>query len=240
MGLRGIFSERLLGVTAAGWPLFALSWLSLRRATPAQRPFLAVLLLAAIVLTAAATLFALPAGNHVNFFHAALVLLAACASGWLVDPNGHLDRLRTGMLVAAFSPVLVLIVVAYTQRPPIPLAFEDRQLHRSDVTHASRLYRWIRTETPTDAVFVIDPGPPIRAMAGNTAELPALTERTLFTARSDHYIVTGHPQAAQRSAVARQMLAARSPQTTLRSSPASSAPSISSSMAGPGLPSPPR
>ena len=141
-----------------------------------------------------------------NFFHAALVLLAVCASGWLVTPDGLVRRARTAWLVAAFTPVLALIVASYTMRPPVPLTFEGQQLSRDDATHLSRLYRWIRSETPGDAVFVIDPGPPIRAMAGNTAELPALTERTLFTARSDHYLVTGHADAARRSAIARRLL----------------------------------
>jgi len=202
-----IVFERILGMLAAGWPLIALAVLAARSADGALRHFLCALLLASLALAGATALLELPAGNYVNFFHAALVLLAVCATGALRGPLGRPSPRRIAGVVAAFTPVLALIVLSYTQRPPIPLGFEARHLVRTDATHLARLYRWIRSATPPDAVFVVDPGPPIRAMAGNTSELPALTQRTLFTGRSDHYIVSGHPTSARRGAIARKLLA---------------------------------
>ena len=56
-----------------------------------------------------------------------------------------------------------------------------------------------------DAVVVIDPGPPTRASQGNTAELPALTGRTLYTERVTHYIVSPYSEAPQRVVIAQAL-----------------------------------
>lgn len=204
----GVATTRLLGMLACGWPLLALCVVAISNADDQRRHFLSVLVLTSIALTGGAALLELPAGNHVNLFHAALVMLAVGASGAMLDARNRPSAVRIAWTIALFLPVLALIVMSYTSRPPVPLAFDGRQLRRVDDTHVARLYGWIRAETPSDAVLVIDPDPPIRAMSGNTAELPALTERTLFTARSDHYIVTSHAEAGQRAAIARRLLTA--------------------------------
>lgn len=198
---------RALGMVACAWPLMLGTTLSLAKSTDATRLERSALALAAAALCAGTALFELPAGNHVNLFHAALVLLAATATGALVDHRGTPSPKRIAWAVAACLPVLALVVAAYTGRPEMPIAFEGTKLRRSDETHAARLYEWIRATTAPDTVLVIDPGRPIRAMGGNTAELPVLTERTLFTARDDHYLVVPHPAAATRAAIARALLA---------------------------------
>ncbi len=203
----GVFAERALGMLACGWPLVALCVPAIFNASDDRRHFLSILLLTAIALAGGAAVFELPAGNHVNLFHSALVMLAVCASGAMLDRCDRPSARRIAWTMVVFLPVLALVVMSYTSRPPVPLAFEGRQLRRIDGTHVARLYAWIRAETPPDAVLVIDPGPPIRAMGGNTAELPALTERTLFTARSEHYLVASHAEAVGRASLARRLLA---------------------------------
>ena len=204
----GVIAQRALGMLACSWPLVGLCALAISNAGDRRRHFLSALLLGSIALAGGAALFELPAGNHVNLFHAALVMLAVGACGAMLDRRDRPSAMRIAWTIALFLPVLALIAISYTNRPPVPLAFDGRQLTRVDDTHVARLYAWIRAETPPDAVLAIDPDPPTRAMGGNTAELPALTERTLFTARSNHYIVASHAAAAQRAAIARQLLTA--------------------------------
>jgi hypothetical protein len=48
-------------------------------------------------------------------------------------------------------------------------------------------YDWIKRETDPRAVFIIDPRDPF-TICGNTAELPAMTKRAIFTEQRKHYI----------------------------------------------------
>ena len=46
-------------------------------------------------------------------------------------------------------------------------------------------------------------------MSGNTAELPALTGRSLLTLRASHYMASDHADVERRVAIARALVAAR-------------------------------
>jgi hypothetical protein len=100
----------------------------------------------------------------------------------------------------------VLIVLAYTNRPPVPIAFEEGRLVRTPADGPEALlYDWIRASTPRDAVFVQDPGREGRRCTGNASELPAFTGRSLFTDYLEHYLVAPHPDARRRVELARSL-----------------------------------
>jgi hypothetical protein len=113
----------------------------------------------------------------------------------------------------AFVPSLFLVTLAYTSRPPIPVAFEGGVLRRTPAAgREARLYGWIRAHTPLDAVIVQDPGPEGRQCTGNTSELPAFTGRALFTdyfhpapGEPRHYLVAPYRDASLRVDLARRL-----------------------------------
>ncbi|HVP31938.1 MAG TPA: hypothetical protein VMW35_22550 [Myxococcota bacterium] len=204
-GLGGM-AGRVVTLAASAWLLAALAGWQTVAARGEARTFFQVLLAAAAILAVAALVASLPQGNEDNLFHAALVLLAAPAAACVLDPRQtppRVGRGRAAALFAVFAPVLALVLACYLGRPAVPLAFDGRELVRLPAhSDLSRLYAWIRAETPHDAVLVIDPGPPVRAFAGNTAELPAFTRRVLYTERERHYLVEPYADAAQRYRVA--------------------------------------
>jgi hypothetical protein len=202
---------RLRTMIASAWLPIGLALWGVTRVGGNPRFFLATIVLATAGLITTTALVSLPVGNQDNFFHAGLVMLAIPASAGLLGPRGRVARLRALALVAVFLPTLLLVIFAYTNRPPVPISFQGVDLARSpaDSDHA-RLYQWIQTSTAEDAVFVIDPGPPTRAMSGNTAELPALTRRMIFTEHVNHYIVSSHPDAGRRAAIVRSLLTGES------------------------------
>jgi hypothetical protein len=174
----------------------------------AQRSFVAVLVVGAAVLSAATILVSLPVGNQDSFFHGTLVLLAVPAAGAVLGRDGALRPAACVALVCAFTGTALLIAVAYTGRPAIGIASRGDALQRLPVeSDAARLYAWIRGATARDAVFVVDPSPLRVPEVGNTPELPALTERSLFTVRPNHYVVSGYPDLPRRVALAERMLA---------------------------------
>ena len=189
---------------ASGWALAALACLGILRAPLERRLPLLVCGVAALPLLVATATVILPAGNFVNFFHAALVLLAVPAAGAARGSDGEPSRGRALAIVALFLPSLLLVLWTYTGRPPTEVVIQDGQLAQRSGPRAT-IYRWLRVSSPLDAVVVIDPGPPTRASQGNTAELPALTGRTLFTERAHHYIVSPYPRAGQRVAIAQAL-----------------------------------
>lgn len=173
-----------------------------------RRDFLTVLVAATLVYMAGSTVVSIPMGSQNNFFHAALVPLGMAASGALVDERGRVIARRAAIAVLLCAPTALLITAAYVGRPPVPLGSEHGELRRLPPgAPIPRLHDWIRANTPRDAVVVVDPTPPIRAMSGNTNELPALTGRSLFTLRRTHYIVWDHADVDRRIAIARALVA---------------------------------
>lgn len=204
----GAAFHQMRGIVAAAWLLLCLAILALARMRGLTRFLGFALILSALLQMAAAALVRLPAGNQDNLYHAALVMLAVPAAAIVLRRDGHVHRTRAVALFVVFLPVTLLVVWAYTGRPPVDIGFAESRLVRSPAdSDSGRLYRWITASTPGDAVMIIDPGPPTRAVAGNTAELPALTGRVLFTERTSHYIVSAHADAEQRERMSRQIVA---------------------------------
>lgn len=200
----------LLGIAAAAWLPLLLALFALARLRGLPLQFGIVLTLAALMQMAAAALIRLPAGNQDNFQHAALVMLAVPAAAFILRPDGRVDRRRAIVLYALFLPTVLLVTWAYTGRPPVAIGFANGRIVRTPATSdAARLYSWIAASTPADAAIIIDPGPPTRAVAGNTAELPALAGRVLFTERASHYLVAPYDDATRRELIARQLISGR-------------------------------
>jgi hypothetical protein len=201
-------ATRLLTMASSAWLLVVLAVVGCRRAPAAERGFLAALSIAAAALFGLTALVSLPVGNQDNLFHAGLVLLAVPAAGAVLAPQragapARVARARAAVVIAAFLPGLALLALAYTRRPPVPIGFAGREIVRvPDASPSAQLYAWIRRTTDPRAVFVIDPRPPIRASAGNTAELPAMTRRAILTERRSHYLVKPYDDAAQRERTA--------------------------------------
>ncbi|MBW2393727.1 MAG: hypothetical protein JRG95_05610 [Deltaproteobacteria bacterium] len=207
-GLQAVL-EQGWGALASGWALAGLAVLGWWRAPEPRRAELAVFLVAAAPLLLATAVFVLPAGNFDNFHHAALVLLALPAAGAIRASDGSVSRpLLCGVLLL-FLPTLLLVLWTYTGRPSTEVGSRAGHLVQIGGSRAV-LYDWLRENSPADAVVVIDPGPPTRASQGNTAELPALTGRTLWTERAHHYIVSPYPEATARVEIAKQLSAGRS------------------------------
>lgn len=184
----------------SGWLIAVLAVLGLRATSGESKPFLLACACAALALVAGCAVLALPVGNEDNLFHGALVLLAVPAAGWMRTPA------RAAFAVAVFLPTLCVQVGASFGRRPVDLAFEDGRIVRANAAGAqARLESWIRESTDARAVFVIDPRPPTQAAAGNSAELPAVTGRTLFTERAGHYLVAPNRDGARRAKIATQL-----------------------------------
>lgn len=198
--------EHGFGALASGWALAGLAVLGWWRAPEGRRAELAVYLVAAAPLLLATAGVVLPVGNFTNFFQAALVLLAVPAAGAIRARDGTLSRRGVVGLLLLFLPTLLLVLWTYTGRPPTEIGSRGGRLVQLEGPRAV-VYDWLRENSPVDAVVVIDPGPPTRASQGNTAELPALTGRTLWTERAQHYIVSSYPEVEERVDIARRLSA---------------------------------
>jgi hypothetical protein len=192
---------RQLGrMTESGWLIAALACFGLRGTHGQARPFLQACACAALLLAAGCAVLALPVGNEDNLFHGALVLLAVPAAALVFATP------RKAWIAAAFLPTLCVQVGATFGRPPVDLAFEGGRIVRADADGPeARVEQWIRANTDARAVLVIDPAPPIQAAAGNSAELPALTGRALFTERAGHYLVAPNQDGARRAEIASRL-----------------------------------
>lgn len=205
-GIRTIL-EHGLGAASSAWLPLALAVFVLFRSSGRRYYFGLLLTIAALTQLFATAFVLLPAGNYVNFCHIALVMLAVPASACILDAEGRVLRGRAMALGAAFLPTLLLVIWSHTGRPPVAIGTGGGRILALPATSApARLYTWIENETPRNAVFVIDPASPIRAAAGNTSELPALTGRFLFTERASHYIVEPHEDVLRRTRMASQMV----------------------------------
>ncbi|MBI4516664.1 MAG: hypothetical protein HY699_12705 [Deltaproteobacteria bacterium] len=215
--------KHLLTATTSVAVLVGLALLGMRNAGATQRPFLLILLLAAFMLLLADVAVVLPVWNQSNFFHAAVVMLAVPAAASIVRPGpagrpSTLNARRAVVIVLLFLPTVALLLSAYINRPPLPLAFAGTSLQRlPQDSELARLYAWARRDTEPDAIFVLDPRPPQIAMCGNTAEFPALSGRVMFTENRRHYMVEPYPDSAARTALAITLVSGLAPSAAERS-----------------------
>lgn len=207
-------SETLLRVITIGLSISVLLFLALlgmRGRSEPQSQFYLILVLGALLPLAANVAFTLPTGNESNFFHAAVVLLVIPAAGSVVRPrpNGTPDgvnRRAAAAIALLFAPTMLLLLAAYIHRPPLPAVFENSLLARMPQDDdLARLYQWVKTRTDPDAILVVDPRARI-ALTGNTSEIPALTNRVLFTEDVTHYLVAGYADATRRYDIAVRLI----------------------------------
>jgi hypothetical protein len=157
--------------------------------------------------------FAVPPDNQTNFFHAAVVLLSVPAGAsilsWAPRPQDANVSLRRAVLIGTiFLPTVLVLLSSYAGRPPVPAAFDGPRVSRTEEDSGrAALYRWVRAETPAQAVFVLDPCAPSWAFCGNTTEFPACTGRSVFTERLEHYLVSPYPEARRRVDLAADLVA---------------------------------
>ncbi len=204
-GIPSVLRETIM-LLASCWLTLGFSAIGVRHVFGDDRAFLFVVGTAALGLIAAAILFVLPVGNQDNFFHVALVFLAVTAPSAVVRLDGTPNLQNARNMALVFLPTFLLVLYCYTGRPDIPLGFEGRTLLHLERERGA-LYGYIRSETAADAIFVIDPDGVDNAMSGNTAELPALTSRMIFTPRPGHYIANYYRDQPRRTRIARGLLA---------------------------------
>jgi hypothetical protein len=167
---------------------------------------LAAVAISAVVLLLVTIAVRLPEGNEHNLSNAAQCLLAIPAAAAVTN-----KRILCGLLLV-FTPVTACTLFAFAARPPMPIATTGTTLLRTPATgDLEPFYQWIRSGTPAQAIFIVDPQSPVK-MSGNVSELPAFTGRTLFT-DTPNYLTTPNADAPLRSQLAVQAAAGR-PLTT--------------------------
>jgi len=174
------------------------------RAPAALRAKLGALAAGGFALALAVPPLGLTEGNEHNLANVAGVLLAAPALGFAAG-RGLSSRAAVA-LVALFLPTTLGTLASFAARPALPIASQDGVLVRTpEQDPLAQLYRWIRTETPRDAVFLVDPARPVK-MATNVSELPAFTGRALFVDQPS-YLTTPHAGFAARTQLAAALAA---------------------------------
>lgn len=148
------------------------------RASERSRPRLAAIALGGVALAAVSPLIELGDRHGHSLASVAGVLLAVPALGFV--SGRRLRLLAAAELLALFLPMTLCTLASFAGRPPLPIARDGEVLVRiPDDDPLARLYGWVRSATPPDAVFVVDAGHPVK-MATNVSELPAFTGRALF------------------------------------------------------------
>jgi hypothetical protein len=205
----GLVGLKLVNLGVNFVVLLPLALLAMRiRLGSLTTPLRAIGMTGALLLLVVVTVH-LEEGNEHNLTNAAQVLLALPAVTTLMLHRDGSFRGAPGRNLLAvtllFVPVTVATWLAFDGRPALPFRTGGGELLRVPPTDPlPRLYQWIKRETPRDAIFVTDPGQPVK-MSGNVSELPAFTGRTLFL---DHpsYLTTPYPDAARRQAIARRIV----------------------------------
>lgn len=186
--------------------LLPLALWGVRAAPPHVRAGAAVLTTASLFLLIVVPFVELYEVNQHNFVNAASCLLAVPAAAWIAG------RWRRAVaLVLIFLPTTAGLTLAFAGRGTLPLVFEDGTFRRTPVGGAlDAFYRWAATSTPQNAVFISDPGRPVK-MSGNVSEIPAFTGRALLV---DHltYMTEAYPDREIRSDIA-QLVASGHPLT---------------------------
>ena len=207
----------LVTITLSILPLLILAYVGWRKSPARQRAFLACLLLSASLLLVGTVAFQLPVGNQSNFFHAAVVLFSVPAGASILRAVGGSRRTiaspgRAVLIGLLFLPTVLVLLSSYIGRPPVPAVFDGPRVSRRETNeglHWAALYEWVRSQTPADAVFVLDPRSPFIAFCGNTTEFPAITGRSIFTERLRHYLVSPYPDAKRRADLAIDLISGK-------------------------------
>lgn len=215
--------RRLLTVTLSISPLLILVYVGWRKSPSNRQPFLACLFVSASLLLLGGVAFQLPSGNQSNFFHAAVVLLSVPAGASIIrviggsHPTTVVSLKRAVLIGVLFAPTVLALLSTYVGRPPVAATFDGTRVGRAeteDDPQWAALYKWVRSETSRNAVFVVDPSSPLIAFCGNTTEFPAITGRSVFTEQPEHYLVSPYPDAGRRVELAVQLVSGESISTS--------------------------
>jgi hypothetical protein len=196
----GAMISKAIALTFNVIVLLALAVWGCLRARDALRLQCWTLLAAGCALLFVVPLVTLTDGTEHNLANTAYCLLAFPAVAWI---PGVASRTTYACLIGLFIPTTLGTIASYVARPSLPIAFENGTLHRTSVDPLERLYRWTRTSTPLDAVFVVDPARPVK-MSGNVSEFPAFTGRTLFVDEAS-YMTTPHEDFQRRAEIAARL-----------------------------------
>ncbi|MFB3905258.1 MAG: DUF2298 domain-containing protein [Acidobacteriota bacterium] len=178
-----------------------------------NRGFFRLLILGALALLFADAAIQLPSLNNSNFFHAAVVFLAVPATGSVVlgrraAGTAQVSFRATAAIVLLFLPTSVLFLGAYVARPPLPVDFSEVFPRRLPAdSPLSEFYDWARVHTRPEAVLILNPEHRL-ATNGNVLEVPAMTNRAIFTELPDHYMAP-YPDAPRRFDIARRLTSGR-------------------------------
>ena len=193
--------------SAWGLPITSLNYLVLAPlavlgARKAGNSMVAAAAIAGCVLLVMMTVIHLPEGNEHNLGNTAQCLLAVPAGAWVAGRA----KARAALVFAVFLPVTAATLMAYADRPPMPIAWNAPEMTRTG-GDLQEFYEWARRDTAPNSIFIVDPGRPVK-MSGNASELPAFTARTLFT-DLPNYLTTPNRDAAFRGQVASDLTAGR-------------------------------
>ena len=194
--------------------LLLLAGIGYIKSSDENRGFLRLLLLGSLVLLLGDATILLPSLNQSNLFHAAVVFLAVPAAGSVVAASRRFlgDRnpmSRPGMIaiVMLFLPTPAVLLGAYVGRPPVPVDFGAVLPRRLPFdSPLAQFYDWAQKNTSPNAVFVLNPHYRV-ATNGNAQELPAMTNRSIFTEIPGHYLAP-YPDADRRLKISLQLLSA--------------------------------
>jgi hypothetical protein len=193
--------------------LLLLAGIGYIKSSEENRGFFRVLLAGSLVLLLGDATILLPSLNQSNLFHAAVVFLAVPATGSVVITSRRFLRERNLVnhramlaIVLLFLPTSTLLLTAYIARPAVPVDFDSVLPRRLPADSAlAQFYGWAQKSTSLNTVFVLDPRDRV-ATNGNTLELPAMTNRSIFTEIPGHYVVP-YPDAERRLKISIQLLA---------------------------------
>ncbi len=191
--------------------LLLLAGIGYIKSSEENRGFFRLLVLGGLVLLVADAAIQLPSLNHSNFFHAAVVFLAIPATGSVImaarrftDGSIPVSFRATAGIVLLFLPTTVVLLGAYVGRPTLPVDFSSVLPRRLPFdSPLAQFYDWAQRNTSPEAVFVLNPEHRV-ATNGNVLEVPAMTNRAIFTELPDHYMAP-YPDAKRRFEIARQL-----------------------------------
>ncbi len=191
--------------------LLLLAGIGYIKSSEENRGFFRLLLLGSLALLLGDATIMLPSLNQSNLFHAAVVFLAVPAAGSVItaarrlsEESNSINHRRMIAIVLLFLPTSAVLLTAYVGRPAVPVDFDlvlPRRLP-SD-SPLAQFYDWVQKSTKADAVFVVNPEHRV-ATNGNVLELPAMTNRAIFTEVPGHYMAP-YPDAMRRFDMARRL-----------------------------------
>lgn len=209
----GFRPDLLLTIVVSAGPLVALAIVGTLTEIR-HRSVLLWIVVGSTGLLVATSLARIPGSNESNLFHVAGFLLAIPAAG-AVRATGRWPFGRRRAVIAAglllFVSTPLVVLGAYWKRPAANLVLEGNQLRILPAGSERRaVYEWLRAQTPSNALLVVEPAILEEAVLGNVSDIPAMTGRRLFVAGEPDYLVNPNRDAGRRRQIATTLLAGES------------------------------